>query len=129
MGRFIFIMSALFLVSLAVVMGIRMSPDAMAMIVGVLLGVAATVPTTFLLFFIFRQREKQQGELQRREAQYPPVVVVNSPPVGQNHQSGLNQALLPPVGERSFKVVGQDDMASETLGSAFNISSIWDEVS
>ena len=128
MKRFIFIISAIFFTTLAVVVGIRMSPDAMAMIVGVLLGVAATIPTTFLLFFVFRQREKQ-AETQHRAAGYPPVVVVNGQPSAQSHGSGLNPALLPPAGERSFKVIGQDDMASETLGGAFNISSIWDEVS
>jgi len=100
----------------------------MAMIVGVMLGVAATIPTTFLLFFVFRQREKQ-AETQQRTAGYPPVVVVNGQAGAQSRVPGLNPALLPPAGERSFKVVGQDDMASETLGGAFNISSIWDEVS
>ncbi len=127
MKRFIFIISIIFFTTLAVVVGIRMSPDAMAMIVGVMLGVAATIPTTFLLFFVFRQREKQ-AETQHRAGGYPPVVVVNGQPGAQGHTSGINPALLPPVGERSFKVVGQDDMASETLGGAFNISSVWDEV-
>jgi hypothetical protein len=91
----------------------------------------ASIPTTLLLIYTLRQRDRQQEQVKHQMSSYPPVVVVNAPPNGLNYGSGMNnpnpQSLLPAGGERSFKVVGQDATPLETLGEAFNIDSIWDE--
>lgn len=137
MKKFLAIMAGLFVVSVGVVAGTRMSVDAMAVIIGVVFGLVATIPTTVLLVFVLRQRENQQEQYFRQQTmahqQYPPVVVVNSPPNGGYYGSGGSSfggpAMLPAAaGERSFKVVGQDaSSAGETLSEAFNLSSIWDD--
>lgn len=133
MKRFLYIMSGLFMVSLGIVVGLRMSADAMAVIIGVIFGLLATVPSMVLLLHTLRQKntEQMQMQQQRQMNQYPPVVVVNSPPNGTNYGAPGNplnsQPFLSPNNERSFKVVGQDATPPETLGSAFNLSSIWDE--
>ena len=134
MKKFLYIMSALFFIGLAVVIGLRMSPDAMAVIVGIICGMIATVPTTLLLVYTIRQRDKQQMMYQQNYQQgnqYPPVVVVNGQPQGSSY--GFNQGLstpgLPmPDRGRAFKVVGQEATPTDTtLGDAFGLSSIWDE--
>lgn len=136
MKKFFAALAGLFVVSLGVVIGTRMSVDALALIVGVALGLIATVPTTILLVLLLRRRETQQEQYYRQQTmahqQYPPVVVVNSPPNSGYYGSGGasfgGPAMLPAAGERSFKVVGQDASApGETLSEAFNLSSIWDD--
>ncbi len=131
MKRIFFIMASLFTVSLAITVALRMTSDAMAVIIGILLGMLATVPTSLLLFYLLRQRDNQPADPRQYPAgHYPPVVVVNSPPYGNGYSSGSGansqQALLPtPLGERSFKVIGQE--ASDVAEDTFSFNAIWDE--
>lgn len=132
MKRIFFIMASLFTVSLAITVALRMTSDAMAVIIGILLGMLASVPTTLLLFYLLRQRDNQPADPRQYPAgHYPPVVVVNSPPYGNGYNSGpganSQQAFLPaPPGERSFKVVGQE--ASDVSDDTSSFNAIWDEV-
>jgi len=134
MKRFLFILSGLFTITIAITIALRMTSDAMAVIVGIILGMLATVPTSLLLLYMLRQRENQQVDprQQYQTGPYPPVVVVNSPPNGS--YSGLGNAnpnaFLPAsAGERSFTIVGQEaspkDAANEG-GGGFN--RIFDEL-
>lgn len=134
MKKFIYSMSALFVVAIAIVIGLRMSPDAVAVIIGIICGMVATVPTTFLLIYTLRQRDRQQmlSHQHHQGSYYPPVVVVNGQgqptsfsgnPGGLGHQNYLPSS----EGGRSFKVVGQEATPTETLGEAFGLSSIWDD--
>ncbi|MFQ5575805.1 MAG: hypothetical protein ACE5G8_02325 [Anaerolineae bacterium] len=128
MKRFVQVMFGTFMVALGIVVGMRMSADAMAIVIGIALGLVATIPTTLLLVFTLRQQSKQQSQAHQPTSQYPPVVVVNAPPNGHAYGGGTpGGALLPPAGERSFKVVGQDATPLETLGDVFNINALWDE--
>jgi hypothetical protein len=137
MKRFVYIMCGLFFTGLAVTVALRMTTDAMAVIVGIILGMIATVPTTLVLLFMIRQRDNQQ-QMDHRQQQYgsghyPPVVVVNSPPnqLGSYTNGATNfshpQSLPAPMGERSFKVVGHEPTPSETLGDAFGINIPWED--
>jgi hypothetical protein len=105
----------------------------MAVIVGIILGMVATVPTTLVLLFMIRQRDNQQHMDPRQQfGHYPPVVVVNSPPNQGSYTNGMTnfthpQSLPAPMGERSFKVVGQEATPSETLGDAFGINIPWED--
>lgn len=130
MKKFVVSMIGLFVISLGIVMGVRMSVDAMAVIIGIIFGLVATIPTTILLIYVLRQRDAQQVQLRQQPGHYPPVVVVNSPPANGFYGQGVpnygNQGMLP-AGERSFKVVGQESSQTETLSEAFNLGSIWDE--
>jgi len=134
MKKFIYAMSALFIVSITVVLGLRMSPDAMAVIIGIVCGMMASIPTTILLVYVLRQRDQQQQQLYQQQyqgQQYPPVVVVNGHPNQQHYPhvpSTSGSGYLPAPGNgRSFKVVGQDADPVETFGETFSINSIWDE--
>lgn len=51
-------------VTLAVVIGQRMSADAMAVIVGVAVGVAASVPTSLLLVALLRRANRESRPIQ-----------------------------------------------------------------
>jgi hypothetical protein len=106
-----------FVVALAVVVGKQMSAEAMAVVIGVVCGVAASIPTSVLLLVVFTRRDRQQleqGERQARPYNYPPVVVVQggspqSLPPGP--QAGYWPAPAPgPAFNRQFHVVGGDDL-------------------
>ncbi len=132
MTKFIYIMSSLFVVSLAVVVGSRLSTDALAVIIGIICGMVTTVPTMILLVFLIRQKDQQKWQQQYPGPQYPPVVVVN----GQQYPHGSNISTIPqaqngylptPDTGRAFKVVGQEAAPSESTGQKFSLNSIWDD--
>lgn len=128
MKKLMFTLGGLLMAGVGVAVGFRMSADAMAVIVGIFFGLVATIPTTLILIYTMRQRDVQQAQSRQQMGQYPPVVVVNSPPGGAGGVNYGNRPMLTGAAssERSFKVVG-DESTSETLGSAFNLNSIWDE--
>jgi len=105
---------------LALVIGRRMSTDAMAVVIGVAVGVASSVPTSLLLMALLR-RERVLGSLQgggerggQALAPPPSVVVLNaSDLVGARREAP--QIPLPPVdliqdgGMRRLRVIGEDE--------------------
>jgi hypothetical protein len=128
MKKFGIIVGVTFVVTLAVVIGFRMSPDAMAVVVGIVCGVLASIPTSTLLVWVMRQRDKQMEAQQMQSRAYgnfPPVVVVN----GQGTHG--NGTMAPPLptgtlsGARNFKVIGQEN--TETNGSDV-LPAFWDEL-
>jgi hypothetical protein len=106
-----------FVIALAVVVGKQMSAEAMAVVVGVVCGVAAGIPTSVLLLVVFSRRDAQRLEEPRqpqRQHNYPPVVVI---------QGGSSQALPPgqhagywpapppaTSANRQFNVVGGEEL-------------------
>jgi len=129
MRRFLFAAGVAFAIALAVVVGYRMSPDAMAVIVGIVCGVLASVPTTAILLWVLRQRDRQI-EAQfgpMRTGQYPPVVVVNGhSPNGNGYLSSppalTAKASVP--GSRDFKVIGQEN--TESVGDI--LPPFWEQI-
>jgi hypothetical protein len=121
----ILVLSAVFVVALAIVVGSRMSADAMAVVVGVTCGVLASIPTSLLVIWATNRRadsgvwrDRQPGAV-GMGSQYPPVVVVNSgeryarPALGaQPYWPEQTEGLLSPG--REFKVVGEPDW--DTVG-------------
>lgn len=130
MKKFLFIAGIVFVVTLAIVMGTRMSPDALAVVIGIICGVLASIPTSAMLVWVMRQRDKheaQMGQMRPFGGHYPPVVVVNGQ--GTNgyatpYPSTALAAGSPPVGARNFKVIGQEN--TETIGDV--LPTFWDEV-
>ena len=129
MKKFIFVISSIFAVALAIVIGARISPDAMAVIIGIVCGVLASIPTSVILVWVLRQRDKQLDSQYgyMRHGQYPPVVVVN----GQSpngYGTALNTPALTahsgPAGARDFKVVGQEN--TETVGDL--LPPFWEQI-
>jgi len=114
------VLGLVFGITLAVVVGNRMSAEAMAVVVGVVCGVAAGIPTSVLLVLAMGRREQRGHGAEEQAPRYgasPPVVVI---------QGGAPQALPPgqEVGywpaaqpmahaQRDFHVVGDDDLAED----------------
>jgi hypothetical protein len=128
MKRVAFVLGAIFCVTLAIVVGNRMSVDATALVVGVACGVLASVPTSLLLIWALTRREQAARDT-GRTAQIgmgnhcPPIVVVNP---GQGYtRPGFGAPSFYPVTDepplpgtpRQFKVIGDAD----TPGSAATI--------
>lgn len=125
MKRTIVTFLGLFALGAGVTLALRMSSDAMAVIIGVIFGLLATVPTTAILLLTLRRNETQQTRYQQQMGQYPPVIVVNSGQTGAGNSAPMLAA--PGAGERNFKVVGGESTPSETLSDAFNLNALWDE--
>jgi hypothetical protein len=76
-----------FAITLAVMIGKRMSAEAMAVVVGIACGVLASVPASLLLLLVLgREDRAHEGRRHADGRGYPPVVIV---------QGGTPQALPP----------------------------------
>lgn len=79
MGKLIGIAVIAGAVALAMVVGQRMSTDAMAVVVGVVFGVAASIPTSLLVVAATRSRRDEGYRAPRDELRAPPQVIVVQP--------------------------------------------------
>ncbi len=120
MKRWIIPLMLGFGVTMAVLIGKRMSTDAMAVVVGVAVGVAASVPTSLLLVALLR-RERQSWRSEEPPApppypamQQPPVIVLNPADLARYSGQSPYTPLPPPQlvdngGLRRLRVVGDDE--------------------
>ena len=112
-------MGLIFAITLAVVVGKQMSAEAMAVVVGIVCGVASAVPTSLLLVLVLTrgERRRRPDEDQHRHArsgQYPPVVVIQgggpqalpSPPYADYWPGPMPG----PAAQRHFQVIGGDEL-------------------
>ena len=99
-----------FAVTLAVIVGSRLSDEALAVLAGAVCGVGAAIPTSLLIVAVSRRRDERRAQPPaQQQATYPPVVVV-APPGGQRRPGDWN-ALLPSLAapvQRHFNVVGEE---------------------
>jgi hypothetical protein len=106
------------IVTLAIIIGQRMSTDAMAVVIGVVFGVAASIPTSLLIALAARGNRRQDPPYRRDDYQPsppPPQIYVVNPgqlPAAPTH--GPQPALTHPTGNyylaepaRRYKVVGE----------------------
>jgi hypothetical protein len=126
----VIIVGAVFAVALAVVIGSRMSADAMAVVVGVACGIGASVPTCLLLVWALVRRgqgtpDGAQGYGRSGAgANYPPVVVVNPGYGAQSYGPALGMVSPPPAQlaganePRAFKVVGDEETLEDSISGA-----------
>lgn len=103
-----------FVVTLAVMIGQRLSDQAVAVLAGATCGVGASIPTSLLIAWVTRRRQEVRPT-QPQQSAYPPVVVIQSPPhTGQPAlpQGGYippyTQPMMPPA-PREFTVVGEEE--------------------
>ena len=61
--QLIILLTVAFMVTLGVVVGTRMRSDAIAVLVGVIAGVAAIIPCALLLVVVTRRREREEYDL------------------------------------------------------------------
>lgn len=108
-----------FLMVLAAVIGQRMSTDAMAVVIGVLFGVAASVPTSLLVLAAARRSAAEANgsrsggdrwlqEHWGTERAFPPVIVVAPPAQTASPASTLPPLAPPAADRRRFRIVGAD---------------------
>jgi hypothetical protein len=115
MRRFIAFCIIAFCAGLGVMIGNRMSSEALAVVVGVVCGVLAGIPTAVLLLILMRAQQRGIGDRPTQQAtQYPPIIVVGSTqpqPLLPTHQDpsaidGTWRALESP--RREFRVIGEE---------------------
>ena len=107
-----------FAVTLAIVVGDRMSTDAMAVVVGVVCGVVAGMPMSVLLMLALRRRDRGAEEPphatggMRYGVPGPPVVVIQggTPAAGNMPLPyyPIHTAVSEPA-HRRFRVIGEGD--------------------
>lgn len=129
MKKYLMMTSGIFAASVGIVVGLRLDGAAMAVVVGIVCGVLATVPMGLVLVWTLRVREKQIdaqfGPLRNGYGQYPPIVVVNGQGTHPLNGGGVPlPALAGGNGPRQFKVIGQEN----TENGGDHLSPIWDEL-
>lgn len=115
MKSFLGILTILFCMTLAVVIGNRLSAEAMAVVVGVVCGVVASIPMGLLLL-VMAWRLPSGGQVQREGSRlaysggYPPVVIVN--PGNDGRMPALPYMSMPGAGtlapQRQFTIIGDE---------------------
>jgi hypothetical protein len=125
MKQLIALLALGFMITLGVVIGLRMSSDAIAVLVGVIAGVAASIPTALLLMAVTRRQDRYDEEYDPPQRNAPPVIVVTS--------GGPPQQQLPPYPVypyqpaavqqgRQFRVMGYEDQEEQPIdGTAFAV--------
>ena len=103
--------ATVFAVTLALVVGNRLSDEAMAVLAGAVCGVGAAIPTSLLVIAVSRRHDGPRTQLPAQPSMqhgiYPPVVIVA--PTGGQQWPGDLSAISPPMnvpGHRQFTVVG-----------------------
>jgi hypothetical protein len=112
---FLGVVTVAFAVTLALVVGNRLSSEALGVLAGAVCGVGAAIPTSLIVVAVTRRRDQDEsghGEMLSRQRMerntYPPVIVV-SPQSGRERPYQGWDALPPSLSapmERNFKVVG-----------------------
>ena len=133
--QLIALLALAFVVTLGVVVGTRMSSDAIAVLVGVIAGVAASIPCALLLMAVTRRRERDEAPYDDMPyaapsyphyRQPPPVIVVTPGAAQQQVPYGAPYG-APDAGpygmqsnrRRQFRVMGyeeEDDMVPTVEG-------------
>ena len=135
MKRTVAVVGTVFAVALAVLIGTRMSADALGVVVGIVCGVLASVPTSLVLVWVLVRRTQRDGaEVGARpgmgSSPYPPVVVVNpGPGYGASGYGppAASHSLPAPGGPRTFKVVGDEETLLDNAQHVFRgIVEDWD---
>jgi hypothetical protein len=134
-----------FIVTLGVVVGTRMSSDAIAVLVGVIAGVAASIPCALLLMAVTRRREKEEplryDEQRYEDRRYndrrysermdargavPPVVIVtpgNAAPQQLGYSASFPYQAAQPQPQRQFRVMGYEE--GEAQPSDHAATAVW----
>jgi len=115
MGKVMIAILLAFTVTIAAVIGYRMSADAMAVVVGVVCGVAASIPMSLLILFV-ANRSRRQGEITqplygRQSGQYgayPPVVVIQGGTPTPNQWQRPYYGSPVDAAPRGFHIVGEE---------------------
>jgi hypothetical protein len=72
---------ALFSISLAILIGNRLSTDAMGVLAGAACGVGAAIPTSLLIIAVTQRPRQHTETTQAPQPQYTPPIVMMTPPM------------------------------------------------
>jgi len=121
MKRILMVLGIIFIVALCITIAKNLSSDAMAIIVGIICGIGASIPTSLLLLFLTRREDAYEHPEPRQNQQFPSVMIV-TPPMGQFSQgnpymNGMNSQgayFPPPAGApgftpRQFHILGDGE--------------------
>jgi len=122
MKKFAAVAVIVVLATMTGIVGFRLSTDALSIIVGAVLGMAAILPTIILVGYLLKKNQEAMQHQQHNVSQ-PPVVVVGGmmpapypPPQPQQAVGPTNPAgMLPPPTPstpRRFHLMGYDDTES-----------------
>jgi len=119
MKRIALALVGVFVIALAVAIAKRLSADAMAVIVGIVCGIGASIPTSLLMLYVLSRREA--AEAARQEQQRPaqnmptmPQVMIVNPPAGMQQPywgQPMGAPYFPPMqagGQRQYQLLGGD---------------------
>ena len=117
------VLGAVFVGVLAIVVVEQMSAEALAVVVGVICGVAAAIPTSLLLWVVLTRSDRRRYEAEERRSRaarepYPPVVVIQGgtpralPPGSEMDYWPAPGSWPPPghVAERRWQIVGGEEL-------------------
>lgn len=99
-------------IALAVVIGVRLEQAALAVVVGLVCGIGASIPTSLLIAALLNKRNERRQERNREPLPTPPpVVVVTTPAALQPGQPGTwrDAYPLPAPSQRQFSVIGEEE--------------------
>lgn len=117
MKRYLLILSLGGILAVVLLVGIKLNEQAIAVIIGMGLGMLASIPSSLLIVFILTQKERQALKTLQNNppqgGQYPPVVVVTggNQPTTANPQSSFSPSMPTSIpSPRTFTVVGEESI-------------------
>jgi len=107
-----------FILAISFVVAREMSADAMAVVVGIVCGIGASIPTSLLILILMKRKEVEESP--RPYAGVPPVMIV-TPPAGMyppQYQPPAASYLTPLNGgaPRQFQVLGGEEDSESRAG-------------
>ncbi len=111
-GRTVALVGAVFCLTLAIIVVLKMSSEALAVAIGVVCGVAAGIPASVLLYVTLSRRlqRAEDGRRQGQQPDYPPLIIVQGQvPPAVPHDPWL----VPPQGavpRSHVRLVGGEDL-------------------
>ena len=106
MGRIIAIGAGAFGIALAVLIGTRLSQDALGVVLGVVLGAMAMTPVCVMLVWAMTRRGPEKGTEERQQPILPPIINVGTPGGYMAPWQQESPALPAPDRHREFVEVG-----------------------
>lgn len=127
MKRILIVLGVIFILALCITVAKNMSSDAMAIVVGIICGIGASIPTCLLMLFLTRREDAYENPEPRQNPQFPSVMIV-TPPMGQITQgnpyiNGMNPQgayFPPPAGApgftpRQFHILGDGEKGGDDI--------------
>lgn len=119
MKKVVIALIGVFILALCITVAKRMSSDAMAVVVGMVCGVAASIPTSLLMLLLARRDDAENAPASAGMPQVPNIMIVNPPMPnpGLYYPNASGMAYLPPAASgsaRQFEILGEpEDISSQ----------------